>query len=143
MAAGASGNLVELEDLRVWFPIRSGIVLDRHVGDVRAVDDVSLTIERGETLGLVGESGCGKSTVGRAILRLYEPTGGRVVFDGQDITRLGEGEMRPLRRRMQMVFQDPFASLNPRHSVGRIVGQPLRAHGLASRRNVHAPVREL
>src|SRR5438445_4272135 len=103
MAAGTSSNLVELEDLRVWFPIRSGIVLDRHVGDIKAVDGVSLTIERGETLGLVGESGCGKSTVGRAILRLYEPTGGRVIFDGQDITTIGEGLMRPLRRRMQLV----------------------------------------
>jgi peptide/nickel transport system ATP-binding protein len=132
MAAGTNGNLVELEDLRVWFPIRSGLLLDRHVGDVRAVDGVSLTIKRGETLGLVGESGCGKSTVGRAILRLYEPTGGKIVFDGQDITNLGENALRPLRRRMQMVFQDPFASLNPRHSVGRIVGEPLRVHGLAS-----------
>src|SRR2546430_12242674 len=123
MAAGANGSLVELEDLRVWFPIRSGIVLDRHVGDVRAVDGVSLQIQRGETLGLVGESGCGKSTVGRAILRLYQPTGGRIIFDGQDISTLGEQELRPLRRRMQMVFQDPFASLNPRHSVARIVGE--------------------
>jgi peptide/nickel transport system ATP-binding protein len=135
--------LVQLEDLRVWFPIRSGLVLDRHVGDVRAVDGVSLTIETGETLGLVGESGCGKSTAGRAILRLYEPTGGKVIFDGQDITHLGEEELRPLRRRMQMVFQDPFASLNPRHSVGRTVGEPLRVHGLASRRNVSKRVREL
>src|SRR5436190_17054737 len=136
MATGASGNLVELEDLRVWFPIRSGLVLDRHVGDVRAVDGVSLTIEKGETLGLVGESGCGKSTAGRAILRLYEPTGGKITFDGQDITHLDENELRPLRRRMQMVFQDPFASLNPRHSVGRTVGEPLRVHGLASRGTV-------
>src|ERR671933_2617412 len=120
-----SGNgvapLVELENLRVYFPIKSGLVLDRHVGDIKAVDDVSLEIQRGETLGLVGESGCGKSTVGRTILRLYEPTAGQVIFDGQDITRLGEGPLRPLRRRMQMVFQDPFASLNPRHSVGRII----------------------
>src|SRR4051812_23266709 len=131
MAAVPSGNLVELEDLRVWFPIRSGLLMDRHVGDIRAVDGVSLTIKRGETLGLVGESGCGKSTVGRAILRLYEPTGGKIVFDGQDITNLGENALRPVRRRMQMVFQDPFASLNPRHSVGRIVAEPLRAHRVA------------
>ena len=143
MATGADGNLVELEDLRVWFPIRSGLLLDRHVGDVRAVDGVSLTIKRGETLGLVGESGCGKSTVGRAILRLYEPTGGKIIFDGQDITNLGENALRPLRRRMQMVFQDPFASLNPRHSVGRIVGEPLRTHGLAGRREAASRVREL
>jgi len=139
----SNGNLVELENLAVWFPIKSGVVLDRHVGDVKAVDDVTLTIRRGETLGLVGESGCGKSTVGRAILRLYEPTAGAITFDGLDITHLGEGELRPLRRRMQMVFQDPFASLNPRHSVGRIVGEPLRVHGLAKRREVDARVREL
>ena len=129
-----NGSIVELEALKVWFPIKSGIVLDRHVGDIRAVDGVTLDIRRGETLGLVGESGCGKSTVGRAILRLYKPTDGRIHFDGQDITKLGEGDLRPLRRRMQMVFQDPFASLNPRHSVGRIVGEPLRQHGLATRR---------
>jgi peptide/nickel transport system ATP-binding protein len=141
--ADGTGPLVELDRLKLYFPIRSGIVLDRHVGDVRAVDDVTLTIRRGETLGLVGESGCGKSTVGRTILRLYKPTGGRVVFDGRDITNLGENELRPLRRRMQMVFQDPFASLNPRHSVGRIVGEPLRTHGLAGRRDAAARVREL
>ena len=138
-----AGPLVELEHLKVYFPIKSGIVLDRHVGDIRAVDDVSLTIKRGETVGLVGESGCGKSTVGRTILRLYEPTDGRIVFDGQDISKLNEQELRPLRRRMQMVFQDPFASLNPRHSIGRIVGEPLRAHGLSSRRESAGRVREL
>ena len=135
--------LVEVVDLRVWFPIKSGIVLDRHVGDVKAVDGVSFEIRRGETLGLVGESGCGKSTVGRALLRLYELTGGRIVFDGQDISHLSESELRPLRRRMQMVFQDPYASLNPRHSVGRMVGEPLRVHGLSRRRDVGAKVREL
>jgi peptide/nickel transport system ATP-binding protein len=141
---GTGGNtLVELEDLRIWFPIKSGVILDRHVGDIKAVDGVSFSIRRGETLGLVGESGCGKSTVGRAILRLYEPTSGRIVFDGQDISKLHEQELRPLRRRMQMIFQDPFASLNPRHSVGRIVGEPIRAHGLASGKEVAARTREL
>ena len=143
MAESANGALVSMEDLRVWFPIKSGIVLDRHVGDIKAVDGVSLEIQRGETLGLVGESGCGKSTLGRAILRLYEPTGGRILFDGQDITHLGEAAMRPIRRRMQMIFQDPFASLNPRHSVGRIVSEPLRVHGIASRRKSGRRVGEL
>jgi peptide/nickel transport system ATP-binding protein len=136
--------LVELDHVRMWFPIKSGIVLDRHVGDVKAVDDVSLTIGRGETLGLVGESGCGKSTVGRTLIRLYEPTGGTIVFDGTDITHVSEGNLRETRRKMQMVFQDPFASLNPRHSVGRIIGEPLHVHHLVSSRNEGANrVREL
>jgi peptide/nickel transport system ATP-binding protein len=138
-----NGNLVELENLKLYFPIRSGIVLDRHIGDIKAVDDVTLDIRRGETLGLVGESGCGKSTVGRAILRLYKPTAGRIVFDGQEITNWSEGELRPLRRRMQLIFQDPFSSLNPRHSVGRIVGEPMRTHGIVRRRGQDARVREL
>ena len=143
-AAGADGDLLEVQNLKVWFPIKSGILLDRHVGDVRAVDDVTFQIRRGETLGLVGESGCGKSTVGRALLRLYKPTAGRIVFDGQDITELSEAEMRPLRRRMQIVFQDPFASLNPRHSVARIVGEPLKVHGLGGgRKSLARRVREL
>ena len=124
--------LVEVDDLRVWFPITSGVMLDRHVGDVKAVDGVTFTIEKGETVGLVGESGCGKSTLGRAILRLYKPTSGRVAFEGQDITKASENELHAVRRRMQMVFQDPYASLNPRHSVGRIVGEPLRAHRIQS-----------
>jgi peptide/nickel transport system ATP-binding protein len=143
MSRDGIGPLVELDHLRVWFPIKSGLVLDRHIGDIRAVDDVSLEINRGETVGLVGESGCGKSTVGRTILRLYKPTAGRILFEGRDISKLRESELRPLRRRMQMVFQDPFASLNPRHSVGRIVGEPLRTHGLAGTREAAARVREL
>jgi peptide/nickel transport system ATP-binding protein len=136
-------DLVEVEDLRVWFPIKSGLVLDRHVGDVRAVDGVTFAIRRGETFGLVGESGCGKSTVGRTLLRLYRPTDGRVRFDGIDITSMPERDVRSLRRRMQMVFQDPFASLNPRHSVGRIVAEPIRVHGLAGRQGAAARAREL
>ena len=140
---GRGAPLVEVDDLRLWFPIRSGVVLDRHVGDVKAVDGVSFTIGRGETLGLVGESGCGKTTVGRAMLRLYEPTDGKIVFDDIDITHLSDAQLRPLRRRMQMVFQDPFASLNPRHSVGRIVAEPLRVHGIAGRGDASSRVREI
>ena len=143
MSSNGGGPLVELENLKVYFPIKSGLILDRHVGDIRAVDDVSLQIKRGETVGLVGESGCGKSTVGRTIVRLYKPTAGRILFEGRDISQLGENELRPLRRRMQMVFQDPYASLNPRHSVGRIVGEPLRTHGLANRREAAGRVRDL
>jgi peptide/nickel transport system ATP-binding protein len=135
--------LVEISNLKVYFPIKSGILLDRHVGDIKAVDDVTLTVRRGETLGLVGESGCGKSTIGRAAIRLYEPTAGSIVFDGEDITRLSEVKMQPLRRRMQMIFQDPFASLNPRHSIGRIVGEPMRVHNLQTRRGAQKRVREL
>jgi len=140
-ASGAP--LVETRDLRVWFPIKSGIVLDRHVGDVKAVDGVDLRVWRGETLGLVGESGCGKSTVGRTLLRLYEPTSGEVIFDGRAISKLSERQLRPLRRRMQMIFQDPYASLNPRHSIGKIVGEPIRVHGVAPRKETEARVQEL
>jgi oligopeptide/dipeptide ABC transporter ATP-binding protein len=135
--------LVDVDDVRVWFKLTSGIVLDRHVGDVKAVDGVSLSIWRGETVGLVGESGCGKSTLGRAILRLNRPTAGRIRFDGQDITEASESELRPVRRRMQIVFQDPYASLNPRHSVGRIVGEPLRTHAMTSRNGVASQVAQL
>ncbi len=138
-----NGSLLQLDDLKVYFPIKSGVLLDRHVGDIRAVDGVSFDIRRGETLGLVGESGSGKTTVGRAILRLYEPTAGRIVFDGQDITNLGESDLRPLRRRMQMIFQDPYSSLNPRHSVGRMISEPMRVHGISGRRAAGARVREL
>jgi peptide/nickel transport system ATP-binding protein/oligopeptide transport system ATP-binding protein len=132
-AAAASGPepLVRIEDLRKAFPIRAG-VLQRTVAEVRAVDGVDLVIGRGETLGLVGESGCGKTTVGRLILRLIDPTGGRIVFDGTDITALKGKDLQPYRRRMQIVFQDPFASLDPRQLVGDSIGEGLRIHGLGT-----------
>ena len=135
--------LVQVDDLYVYFPIRYGVLFDRHVGDVKAVDGVTLSITRGETLGLVGESGCGKTTTGRAILRLVEPTGGHVYFDGQDVGQLAARELRRLRRRMQMVFQDPYSSLNPRRNVANIVAEPLRVHGISSGREVEGKVREL
>jgi oligopeptide/dipeptide ABC transporter ATP-binding protein len=126
-----AANLVEVESLSQHFPIVGG-VLHRRVGEVKAVDDVSFTIRSGETLGLVGESGCGKTTVGRTLLRLLEPTGGRIVFDGQDITKVDGGDLKPIRRRMQIIFQDPFASLDPRTPIGSSIGEGLRVHGLGN-----------
>jgi peptide/nickel transport system ATP-binding protein len=122
--------LVEVDDLAVHFPIKRGLVLDRTVGHVYAVDGVSLSISRGETYGLVGESGCGKSTLGRALLRLEDVTGGRVVFDGIDLSTMKGEPLRRMRRRMQMVFQDPLSSLDPRQSVEALLVEGLRAHGL-------------
>jgi oligopeptide transport system ATP-binding protein len=119
--------LVEARGLEVHFPVRSGLLL-RQTGAVRAVDGLDFQIARGETLGLVGESGCGKSTTGRALLRLIEPTGGSVLFDGQDVTSLRGNELRRMRKRMQMIFQDPYGSLNPRMRVGEIIGDPLSVH---------------
>ena len=143
-AARLSENaLVRVDDLFVYFPIRYGVLFDRHVGDVKAVDGVTFSITRGETLGLVGESGCGKTTTGRAILRLVEPTGGHVYFEGKDVGLLSARELRRLRRRMQMVFQDPYSSLNPRRNVANIVAEPLRVHGISSGRDVEGKVREL
>ena len=123
--------LLEINDLKTYFPIRSGL-LSRHLGDVKAVDGVTLNVEDGETLGLVGESGCGKTTLGRSILRLIEPTEGQIRFEDREILSLGHAEMREMRRRMQIIFQDPYASLNPRMRVGEIVGEGLKIHGLAS-----------
>ncbi|MGH2775651.1 MAG: ABC transporter ATP-binding protein [Actinomycetota bacterium] len=137
------GDLLEVEDLKVYFPIKSGLVIDRHVGDVKAVDGVSFEIRRGETLGLVGESGCGKTTVGRTILRLYDPTEGRIIFEGEDISSLSQGDMRKLRGRMQMVFQDPYSSLNPRQNVGNLIAEPLKIHGLATGDMARARAEEL
>jgi oligopeptide transport system ATP-binding protein len=121
--------ILEVEALKVHFPVYGGL-LQREVGSVKAVDGISFTVEEGETLGLVGESGCGKSTTGLAVLRMLPVTSGRIVFEGDDITNLSAGEMRPIRRRMQMVYQDPFGSLNPRMTVAEIIGEPLEVHHL-------------
>src|SRR6476469_3665779 len=134
--------LLEISDLKKHYPVRSGI-LRRAVGTVHAVDGVSFSLGVGETLGLVGESGCGKSTVARSILRLVEPTGGSIRLNGRDITRLGKSELRPNRRSMQIIFQDPFASLNPRMTAGDIVGEPLTVHGLAAGQAKRERVAEL
>ncbi len=132
------GVLVDVDDLRVHFPIKRGVLLDRTVGHVYAVDGVSLAVRRGETYGLVGESGCGKSTLGRAMLRVTEPTGGRVVFDGTDLSSLKGEALRRMRRRMQMVFQNPLSSLDPRQSVASLLMEGLRAHDLAKDRDTTA-----
>jgi oligopeptide transport system ATP-binding protein len=141
--AGSGRNLLEVKALKMHFPLTQGIIFQRQVGAVRAVDGIDFFVEKGETLGLVGESGCGKSTTGRAILQLYKPTAGEVMFDGNDLTRLGGEQMRRMRRRMQMIFQDPYASLNPRMTVGNIIGEPLEVHSLAKGREKTERVQEL
>ena len=138
----APGALVEVRNLKKYFPIREGL-LQREVARVHAVDDVTFAVREGETLGLVGESGCGKSTLARTLVRLLEPTAGDVVFQGRSIGSLGRRALRPLRREMQIVFQDPYASLNPRKRVGTIVGDPLRIHGIGSKSDRRKRVQEL
>jgi len=120
-----------VKNLKVYFPVTAGVIFQHKVADVKAVDGVNFQIRKGETLGLVGESGCGKSTTGRAILQLYRPTEGEIMFGQTELTKLKGGDLRRMRRKMQMIFQDPYASLNPRMSVGAIVGEPLAIHGLA------------
>jgi oligopeptide/dipeptide ABC transporter ATP-binding protein len=134
--------LVEIEHLKVFFPIKEGVFIDREVARVHAVNDVTLSVAEGETVGLVGESGCGKTTMSRTIMRLTDSTEGTIQFRGEDITTAGRRELAPLRRQMQMVFQDPFASLNPRKRVVQIIGQPLRLHG-TPRDEVEDRVRDL
>ena len=140
--ASATEPVLEVRDIKKHFPIRGG-VLSRTVGHVLAVDGVSFSIRQGETFGLVGESGCGKTTVGKAVLRLIEPTAGHIRLKSKDITRLSETELRPVRREMQMIFQDPYSSLNPRMSAGDIVGEPLENYGLAKGREKEERVEAL
>jgi oligopeptide transport system ATP-binding protein len=135
--------LVKLTGVKKYFPVTQGVLFQRHVGDVHAVDGVDLEVFPGETVGLVGETGCGKSTLARVIMRLYDATEGTIEFDGRDITQLRRGELRELRRDMQMVFQDPYASLNPRKTVGSIVEEPFRLHGTVERAKRKASVQEL
>ncbi len=142
MNAGNDNTLLQVDDLVMHFPIFRGVI-QRQVGAVRAVDGVSFDIRRGETLGLVGESGCGKSTTGRAILQLYRPTSGAVHFEGVDLVHLKGEELRRMRRKMQMIFQDPYASLNPRMTIADIVGEPLIVHNVATGREVEERVQHL
>ncbi len=139
---GTASTLVTVRGLKKYFPITSGL-LQRHTGDVKAVDDIDFDIRRGETLGLVGESGSGKTTAGRVILRLADPTAGTINFDGHEIATLSRAELRPLRKEMQIIFQDPYASLNPRMTVGDIVREPLTIHHLAGGKEADKRVQEL
>jgi oligopeptide transport system ATP-binding protein len=123
--------LLEVKNLTMYFPISQGIIIQRHTGDVKAVDGLNFFVRRGETLGLVGESGCGKSTTGRSILQLYRPTAGEVMYEGKDLCKMKGETLRRMRRKMQMIFQDPYASLNPRMTVGSIIGEPMEIHNLA------------
>jgi oligopeptide/dipeptide ABC transporter ATP-binding protein len=146
--ARAGGNteltpLVRLEGVKKYFPITRGILFQKHIGDVHAVDGIDLEIHKGETLGLVGETGCGKSTLARIVMGLYQPTEGRIWFEGRDITGLKGRAMQELRRDMQMIFQDPFASLNPRKTVGNIIGDPFRVHGTVPRDRIKSEVQQL
>jgi peptide/nickel transport system ATP-binding protein/oligopeptide transport system ATP-binding protein len=142
-ATQAADALLTVTGLTKHFPVTKGIIFRHRVGLVRAVDDVSFAVTKGETLGIVGESGCGKTTTARMLVRLVEPTSGQIIFDGRDITHLRVGQMRPLRREIQMIFQDPYSSLNPRHTVGTIIGAPFRLHHVKSEKGTKRSVQEL
>jgi oligopeptide/dipeptide ABC transporter ATP-binding protein len=142
MNDASDGVLISVEHLKQYFPIKRGLLVQREIARVHAVDDVTLELRKGETVGLVGESGCGKTTLARTIVRLLEPTDGTITFRGKDITRASRSEMRPLRSEMQIVFQDPYASLNPRKRIGQIIGTPLALHGV-SKDKMESRVREL
>ena len=142
-APAAGSELLVVEDLKKHFPVTRGIVFQKEVASVKAVDGVSFTVRSGETLGVVGESGCGKSTMARCIMRLLDPTGGRVVFDGRDITTLSRSDMRPIRRELMMIFQDPFASLNARKRVGFIIAEALEVHRMGTDAEIRRRVQEL
>src|SRR5207302_382168 len=128
-----SKTLVDVRDLKMHFPLTRGIIMQRVVGHVRAVDGISFSIERGQTMGLVGESGSGKTTIGRTIIRLYKPTSGEVIFKDQDLTKLSGESLRQMRRQVQMVFQDPYASLNPRFTIGSLIAEPMYIYKVASK----------
>jgi oligopeptide transport system ATP-binding protein len=136
-------DLLVVEDVKKHFPVTRGIIFQKQVGAVKAVDGVSFSVKSGETLGIVGESGCGKSTLARCIMRLFDTTSGQIVFDGRDITKLSRANMRPIRREMMMIFQDPYASLNPRKRVGQIVGEALEVHKLGTGAETKRRVQEL
>jgi oligopeptide transport system ATP-binding protein len=138
-----NGVLVSVRGLKMYFPIKKGIVFQKQIGAVKAVDDVSFDIHQGETLGLVGESGCGKTTTGRTLLQLYRPTAGKVFFDGVDLTAIQPTELRKMRQKMQMIFQDPYASLNSRWTISRIISEPMRVHKLSDSKGQIERVKEL
>jgi peptide/nickel transport system ATP-binding protein len=140
---GPGETLLEVRDLRKHFPVKSGIVFKRRVAAVKAVDGISFSVRKGETLGLVGESGCGKTTTGRMVMKLLEPTSGTIIFEGQDVTKLSQNHMRPLRRDIQMIFQDPYGSLNPRKTIGAIIGAPYELQKIKTPHGTKKAVQEL